>query len=190
MAGEHQPSLPQSPSYKAAESQVRRRWRRVWRILVPAAVLAGSLGVSLALYFGFLGSAWVEGVARWTATWASVALNLLGASTRVDGNILSSQSFAVNIVKECTAVGPLVLFTGAIIAYPAPLRAKAMGILLGLVLLTAVNVVRIVTLFWIGSAFPQYLSVAHLLVWQTAMILFAIVLWLFWVERIAVARRV
>jgi hypothetical protein len=44
------------------------------------------------------------------------------------------------------------------------------------------------SLFWIGSSFPQYLDVAHLLVWQTAMILLAIILWLFWVERIAHAR--
>ena len=51
-----------------------------------------------------------------------------------------------------------------------------------------INLARIMSLFWIGSAYPQYLNVAHLLVWQTAIILLAIVLWLFWIERVAGAR--
>ena len=94
----------------------------------------------------------------------------------------------MDIVAECTAVGPLVLFIGAVAAYPSPLRAKSLGVLLGLVVLSAVNLVRIISLFLIGSAYPEYLEVAHLLVWQTAIILFAIILWLFWVERLAGAR--
>ena len=151
-------------------------------------ILAGSLGLALAIYYGLLGSRWIDYVARWTADWTSHVLNLLGTSTTTQGTILSSNSFAVNIVAECTAVGPLVLFIGAVAAYPTSLRAKGMGVLIGLVALTVVNVVRIVSLFWIGSSYPQYLSVAHLLVWQTAMILLAIVLWLLWVEKLAVAR--
>ena len=51
-----------------------------------------------------------------------------------------------------------------------------------------INLVRIISLFLIGSAYPQYLEIAHLLVWQTAIILSAIVLWLIWVERLAIAR--
>lgn len=91
----------------------------------------------------------------------------------------------MNIVAECTAAGPLVLFIGAVAAYPASLRAKGIGALLGLVVVTLVNLVRIMSLFWIGSAYPEYLDMAHLLVWQTAIILLAIELWLFWVERVA-----
>jgi exosortase/archaeosortase family protein len=148
-------------------------------------ILAASLGLALAIYYGFLGSSWMEYVAEWTASWTSRALNLVGTSTRVNGTIMASDSFAVNIVAECTAVGPLVLFIGAVAAYPSSLRAKGIGALLGLVVLTLVNLVRIMSLFWIGSAYPEYLDMAHLLVWQTAIILLAIVLWLFWVERVA-----
>lgn len=139
----------------------------------------------MAAYFGYLGSSVVTVVAAWTARWTSSALNLLGSSTQVDGVVLSSDAFAVNIVAECTAVGPLVLFMGAVVAYPSPVGAKGLGLLLGILVLTAVNLVRIMSLFWLGSAYPQYLSVAHLLVWQTAIILVTIILWLAWVERIA-----
>ncbi len=156
--------------------------------LAPIAIIGGSLVLSLGVYFGLLGSSWIDFVARWTASWTSSGLNLLGASTRVDGTILASDSFAVDIVAECTAVGPLVLFMGAVLAYPSPWRSRLRGFLLGLVVITAVNLIRIMSLFWIGSSFPEYLDVAHLLVWQSAIILLAIVLWLFWVERLARVR--
>ena len=162
---------------------------RLWlRPLVPATVVGASLLLSLGIYFGFLGSSWVERVSQWTATWSSLGLNLFGLSTTVNGTIVSSNRFAVNIVAECTAVGPLVLFMGAVAAYPTAWKSKGKGLLLGATVLTSVNLVRIMSLFWIGSNYPRYLDVAHLLVWQTLIILLAIVLWLFWVDRMAVAR--
>ena len=90
-------------------------------------ILSGSLGLALAVYYGFLGSSLIEYVAEWTATWTSRGLNLAGASTRVNGTILASDSFAVNI------------FIGAVMAYPSPLRSKTLGVLLGLVVLSLVN---------------------------------------------------
>ena len=186
--GDGQMYVPAGPDDGQASRRPGSPRRRFSRTVGPWFILGGSLGASLAIYFGFLGSAWVDSVATWTAAWSSKALNVLGSSTTTDGTILSSDSFAVNIVAECTAVGPLVLFVGAVIAYPSPAREKGLGIVMGLLALTSLNLVRIMTLFWIGSAYPKYLDVAHLIVWQTAIILFAIVLWLFWVERIVGAR--
>lgn len=188
MTERRQPSPGDSAANGTQGSIGRRGWGRLRRVIVPSAIVGGSLAVSLAIYFGILAEAWAQVLARWTARWTSAGLNILGQSTRVDGTLLSSDSFAVNIVAECTPVGPLVLFIGAVIAYPAPLRAKGVGVAMGFVALTLVNLVRIMSLFWLGSAFPQYLGVAHLLVWQTAIVLFAIVLWLFWAERMTVAR--
>ena len=157
-------------------------------MLGSSAILAGSLVLSLAIYFSLLGSEWMDVVAGWTAQWTSVALNLFGSSTSANGTILASGDFAVNTVAECTAVGPFVLFTGAVIAYPSALRDKGLGVFLGLFILALVNLFRIMSLFWIGSTYPKYLDVAHLLIWQTGIILLAIILWLFWVERVAGAR--
>ena len=167
------------PAWTVAGWRPRSTAFRSWLIL------AASLGLALSIYYGFLASSLVDRVAEWTAQWTSHSLNLLGTTTQVNGTILSSGSFAVNIVAECTAVGPLVLFIGAVFAYPASLKARAIGVMAGLVALTLINLVRIISLFLLGSAYPQYLEIAHLLVWQTAIILFAIVLWLLWVERIA-----
>ena len=148
-------------------------------------ILGASLGLALALYYGFLGSSWVDVIAEWTATWTSKALNLLGGYTTASGTLLISDNFVANVVAECTGIGPLILYVGAIVAYPASTRAKIAGVAVGSVVLTGVNLVRIMSLFWIGEAYPEYLDVAHLLVWQSAIILLAIVMWLIWAGRLS-----
>ena len=148
-------------------------------------ILGASLGLALALYYGFLGSSWVEVVAEWTATWTSKVINLFGGYTTVSGTLLISDNFVANVVAECTAIGPLILYIGAVVAYPASKRAKIAGVAAGAVVLTGVNLVRIMSLFWIGEAYPEYLDVAHLLVWQSAIILLAIVMWLLWAGRLS-----
>ena len=148
-------------------------------------VLAASLVLALAFYYGYLGSGWVGRVSEWTAEASGRALGLAGAQTSVDGATIVSDSFAVVVVAECTAVGPLLLLIGAVVASPSSIRSKVLGVALGLFALSGLNVVRIASLFWIGSAHPDYLSLAHLLVWQPAMILSAVVLWLLWVEMTA-----
>ena len=161
---------------------------RMTHFVWPSAIVALSLAAALGVYFGLLSGSWTDAVARWTADSSSTALNLFGVSTTANGTILASDNFAVEIVAECTVIGPLLVFMGAVLAYPAALRSKALGWMLGIVVLTAVNVGRIASLFWIGSTSPEYLEMAHLLVWQTAIILLAIVLWLLWVQRIADAK--
>ncbi|MDP6076555.1 MAG: archaeosortase/exosortase family protein [Acidimicrobiales bacterium] len=148
-------------------------------------ILGASLGLALAVYYGSLGSNWLDVIAEWTATWTSKAINLFGGSTTVSGTLIISDNFVANVVAECTAIGPIILYIGAVVAYPASKRAKLAGVAAGAVVLTAVNLVRIISLFWIGEAYPEYLDVAHLLVWQTAIILLAIIMWLLWVGRLS-----
>ena len=158
------------PDDAASAGVIGPRTVRSWLIL------GASLGLALALYYGFLGSSWVDVIAEWTATWTSKAINLFGGSTTVSGTLLISDNFVANVVAECTAIGPIILYIGAVVAYPASKRAKLAGVAAGVVVLTAVNLVRIISLFWIGEAYPEYLDLFHLLVWQSAIILLSILL--------------
>ena len=168
-----------SPDGAASAGVIGPRTVRSWLIL------GASLGLALALYYGFLGSSWVDVIAEWTATWTSKAINLFGGSTTVSGTLLISDNFVANVVAECTAIGPIILYIGAVVAYPASKRAKLAGVAAGVVVLTAVNLVRIISLFWIGEAYPEYLDVVHLLVWQSVIILLAIIMWLLWTGRLS-----
>ena len=148
----------------------------------------GTLGASVAVYFQLFGTAFVRTVSEWTAESSAFTLGLLGTDVTTTGTIVASERFAYAIVAECTAIGPLVLFLGAVLVYPASLRSKAAGVGLGLIAIGGLNLVRLVSLFYVGIHAPQHLDVAHLLVWQGIMVLSVVLLWLYWLERWARVR--
>ena len=142
-----------------------------------------ALGAALLLYFQSFGSGLMDRATEWTAASAAYPLQLLGTNVDVRGTIVASDHFAYRIVAECTLVGPLLLYLAAVLAYPAGLASKAWGIALGLLVIGVLNVVRLVSLFYVGTYMPQHLDVVHLVVWQGMMVLSVVVLWLYWVQR-------
>ena len=158
------------------------------RLILPVGIICASLALASALYSGLIGGGAMRQIGEWDAAAASAVLNMMGASTEARGTVLSSSGFAVDVVVECMAIGPALLFIGAVLAYPSTVRDKCWGALFGVAVLTVVNVARIASLFWIGESFPRYLDVAHLLVWQSAIVVLALVLWLVWAQAASHAR--
>lgn len=119
----------------------------------------------------------------------SAILNLLGNETRVVGTTVASAQFGISVVTACTGVFMTAAFVAAVIAYPSRLRAKLVGAGLGTAAIFALNVIRLVSLFYVGVYLPRFLEPAHLLVWQSLLIVFVVGLWLFWAGRVAHAPR-
>lgn len=151
----------------------------------PVIMIVSGLLLSLLVYFGYLGTSWVEFLGKWTAISSSTALNWVGYETHVEGTILASGQFSVNIAPECTAIGPIIIFIAAVLAQPASAISTTLGLVLGICALSFINLIRIVNLFWIGINYPDYLSFAHLIVWQSMMIIIAIILWLYWRQKVS-----
>ena len=118
-----------------------------------------------------------------TARATGSLLNLLGCGAQVSGITVWSSDLSVDIGTGCTGLVPIMLFICAILAYPSRPRFKALGLALGIFCLYALNLLRTVSLFYIGAYFHSFFDTAHLLLWQSLMILSAVVLWLFWVRR-------
>jgi exosortase H (IPTLxxWG-CTERM-specific) len=120
-----------------------------------------------------------------TAAATGAIANLFGAAAQVHGSEVTSPDFSMSIVFGCTGIVPMVIFISAVLAYPCTAKQKAMGIALGIVALYVLNLVRMVSLFFIGAHLSENIfNTAHFLIWQPVMILAAIVLWLFWVEKL------
>jgi exosortase H (IPTLxxWG-CTERM-specific) len=120
-----------------------------------------------------------------TAAATSFILNLFGASVHANGSLVASPDFSMDIILECTAIVPIVIFFSAVLAYPCTIKQKLVGMSLGIIALYAINLVRMVSLFFIGTHFSsRWFDAAHFFIWQPMMILIAIVLWLFWVEKL------
>ena len=121
---------------------------------------------------------------RHVAWLAGAILTALGAPVASRGAVVSVGSFAVEIKNNCNAIYVAGLFAAAGWAYPAPVRAKAVGTLIGVSLLYLVNLVRVLSLIAIGVLARGWFDVAHLYVWQA--LFFAVVAgcWFGWILRL------
>lgn len=94
--------------------------------------------------------------------------------------------FVFIIVPECGAIEVMAIFFAAVVAFPAGLRKKAAGLLLGLPIMYFVNVFRLSCLAVVGAMDSTkgrwVFNFAHEYVWQTVYIVFVVAVWLLWVE--------
>ena len=118
---------------------------------------------------------------------AKVALNALGEGAVVRGQVLSSPRFAVSIYNGCNGLEALLIFCSGVLAFPAPPARKVLGLLAGFLVIQVANVVRIVSLFYVGVFRPAWFQASHVFVWQSLIILLGVVMWLFWVHRYGLA---
>src|SRR5688500_6192904 len=68
----------------------------------------------------------------------------------VNGTILSSRSFTIDVRNGCNAVETMMLFAAALLAFPASPRRRLVGLAIGLPLIQLLNVIRLASLFWLG----------------------------------------
>ncbi len=132
-------------------------------------------------------------VKPWTALVASASSGLVRA---FDGQAISQgillinpvNGFAVAIEAGCNGVEAMLVLVAGVLAYPAPWRQRLAGLAGGIVAIQALNLVRIVSLFYLGQWNRQWFEWAHLYLWQALIMLDALVVWLLWmrwVERAA-----
>jgi len=116
---------------------------------------------------------------------ASVALVLRMSPFNVvlKGSLIEFHTFAVRIIPECSGVEAMAIFCGAVIAFPATVRKKLLGIGFGVPALYIVNVLRLACLAFIGAFMSGgVFKFVHVYVWQTVFIIFVLILWLIWIE--------
>jgi exosortase/archaeosortase family protein len=153
------------------------RHKNILRALV---IYAWSLTVLFFLYDWLDGTVFLYHYLEYNARAAGFLAKVLDPAVTVAGTRVLADGFALDVVKGCTSLGPFAIFVAAVFAVPTSLSWKVLGIFGGFVTLAAINLVRITSLLYLGSAFPSVVEVVHLLVWQSIMILLAVVLWLWW----------
>lgn len=115
-------------------------------------------------------------------------LGLLGEDITVTGCKLASPRFAVTIYNGCNGLITSLIFVSGVLAFPATWRAKAIGIVGGLLAIQVINQIRIVSLFYIGVFLPDYFDESHILIWQSLVILAGVGLWIAWARAAAAGR--
>ena len=150
----------------------------------PLLVFAVTVAVLLYLYSQVVQVSWFDGFLSAHAAVTGTALGLVGVQVDRVGTVLSNDRVAFTIISECTPVAAILIYAAGVLAFPASLRGKATGLAAGVVALTVVNILRIVSLFFVGLYLPSALDVFHLIVWQSLMVLLAVGLLLLWTGRV------
>ena len=150
-------------------------------LLVFVALLALSFGVELTPW----AQAWF--VAPWTDAVARVSgalMRVFDAGVTTNGSVIgsSASSFAVSIEAGCNGVEATLVLVAAMLAFPSPWAHRLRGIVVGVVAVQALNVLRVVSLFYLGQWNDNAFEWAHLYVWQALIMLDVLIVWVIWVR--------
>lgn len=114
---------------------------------------------------------------------SGAVLNLLGEGVTVNGPNIIAATHMLSILRGCDAIEPTALLVAGVLAFPATWRRRLAGVVIGVLTLAALNLVRIITLYYIGLHAPKLFEVFHVDVWQIAFIFAAMLLWMVWAWR-------
>jgi exosortase H (IPTLxxWG-CTERM-specific) len=142
-----------------------------------------------ALLFGLELTPWAQEhfVVPWTNTLARIStwlVTVFDPNVMAVGKIMRSTTngFAVSIEAGCNGVEATIVLLAAILAFPAPWKNKLVGLAIGVVAVQGLNVVRVISLFYLGQWDRQWFEWAHLYVWQALIMLDVLIVWLVWVR--------
>ncbi len=119
---------------------------------------------------------------------SAAMLGAIGHEVAITGTTIFSSTFAVDVRNGCNGVEAALILIAAILATPARWKAKLVGVAGGFVLLQAINLVRISSLYLLGYYDRELFDLFHSAVWQVLIILVAVGIFVFWSVKIAPRR--
>lgn len=146
------------------------------------------LAVMCALMGGYhlLPPHWVEDVLvhYFAVVPGAAALDFLTPTFDVvaSGNRIVSPMTRLNVLKGCEGVEMLLLLYAAVIAVGRPLRISLIGLVLGTLLIFFLNLLRIITLFFISRSWDQYFELMHGLLAPMLIVAITTLFFLYWLR--------
>lgn len=125
----------------------------------------------------------IEPWAIWLALASGRCMALFDADVIQQGKVLMSQAtgFSVSVEAGCNGIEATIVLVAGMLAFPSKWMQKVWGVVVGFAAIQAVNLVRIVSLYYIGKWNMAVFEFAHLYLWQAFIMLDVLLVWLFWV---------
>ncbi len=126
-------------------------------------------------------------VLPWTEALVRISVGLItlfDSHVAFFGKILQSTTngFAISIEAGCNGIEAAIVLIAAMLAFPAPWKHRLIGILAGLSAVQALNVVRVISLFYLGQWNMTAFEWAHFYLWQALIMLDVLIVWLVWIR--------
>ena len=143
-------------------------------------------GLSLAVLFGLLlapvNEPAVRGFTRGLVTVSAVLIRFFGGNAVALGDLLQNPTshFAIQMAYGCNGAHVTILLWAAVLAFPASWLQKIKGLAAGTVAIHAVNLLRFISLFYLGQYRMSWFDFAHLYLWESLMMLDTLVIFWTW----------
>ncbi len=124
-------------------------------------------------------------IAPFTDSLAVIAgwlITTFGGEAWVSGNILTIPGFSVRILDLCNGVEATLLLWAVLLAYPAPWGYRLWGLVLGFLGVQGLNMVRIISLTYLGVWKPEWFHWVHWYVWDALIMLDVLLIFLLWLR--------
>lgn len=125
---------------------------------------------------------------RVNATASAAVASAFGVESQALGTEVSSGPARLNVLQGCNGLHALLVLLSATLAFPASWSRRLIGIVAGTIVLLGFNVLRVVNLIVVARYFPDKLELFHVAIWQTLIVLIALMLFLAWGMLIASRR--
>ena len=116
----------------------------------------------------------------------AAVINLFGAGALANGALVYSPRYSMDIAMGCDGVEASCLYLAGVLAFPTSWRARLIGLAIGVPLIQAINLARLVGLYYVGMYLPSVADQIHDYVAQTIVILLSTAILIFWLERFGV----
>lgn len=97
------------------------------------------------------------------------------------GTILHTPGAALDVRFGCNGLEAVLIYSVALLAFPAPWIKRVIGILAGFVIMQALNIVRIIALALVRVHYPGFFELFHIYIAQGILIAVALVLFIAWI---------
>lgn len=111
---------------------------------------------------------------------SAATLRLIGQPVEVRSTIMGTPEFLVDVKNGCNGVEAMLILLAAIVAFPASWKSRLSGLAIGSLVIQALNLVRIDSLYLLGLYHPRLFELFHGAIWQIAIVLVAVVYFLIW----------
>jgi len=170
----------------APERLVLSPWGAWYASKRPVFWFCGKFSFLLFLYYSvslmpFFAPA-IGGYLTANARVSHVLLNFFGEPCRITETTIWSATHAVTVLPTCSALELAWFFCAMVLSFPAPLGRRVWGILAGVPLLLGLNLVRIMSLYYVGVHFRGAFDTIHEEAWPVVLILLTIAICSGWIQ--------
>ena len=117
-------------------------------------------------------------------------IQLFGGRVWTQGNILSIPGFAVEVLDMCNGVEATLILWAAMLAFPAPWIYKLKGLLIGTLTIHSLNIVRIISLLYLGAYKQEWFHWVHWYLWDALIMLDILIVFLAWIRLLPIRERI